>query len=190
MPHTSSLPLLTAIHLLADACTLMLQLLPLYIVYYDIDYLIMCHVMQIYLLELLTFFGEFFFNMIAILMFRYWCSYGTGAIMAVPAHDTRDYEFALKYDIPIRWVVTPEDKSLTDSRSAFPGQGLIINSSNSMLGLDINGLSSKEAASKVIEWADKTGNGKKKVPFSVNLKFKDRSEGVGVVYNTFYICMI
>ena len=153
----------------------------------------MCHVMQIYLMELLTFFGEFLFNMIAMLMFRYWCSYGTGAIMAVPAHDTRDYEFALKYDIPIRWVVTPEDKSLTDSRSAFPGQGLIINSSNSMLGLDINGLSSKEAASKVIEWADKTGNGKKKVHFSVSLKFKDRverfpflggrAEGVRVVYN-------
>lgn len=160
--------------------------------------------MQIYLMELLTFFGEFLFNMIAMLMFRYWCSYGTGAIMAVPAHDTRDYEFALKYDIPIRRVVTPEDKSLTDSRSAFPGQGLIINSSNSMLGLDINGLSSKEAASKVIEWADKTGNGKKKVPFSVYLKFKDRAErfrffggraeGVGVVYNTFFmhdiICII
>jgi leucyl-tRNA synthetase len=96
--------------------------------------------------------------------------------MAVPAHDTRDYEFAVKYDIPIHWVVTPEDKSLTDSRSAFPGQGTIINSSNSTLGLDINGLHSKEAASKVIEWAEKTKNGKKKVHFSVYLKLKDRAK--------------
>ncbi|GMY36817.1 leucine--tRNA ligase, chloroplastic/mitochondrial [Fagus crenata] len=96
-------------------------------------------------------------------------SYGTGAIMAVPAHDTRDYEFAVKYDIPICWVVTPEDKSPTDSRFAFPGQGTIINSSNSTLGLDINGLHSKEASSKVIEWAEKTENGKKKV----NYKLRD-----------------
>ncbi|KAG6641755.1 leucine--tRNA ligase, chloroplastic/mitochondrial isoform X2 [Carya illinoinensis] len=96
-------------------------------------------------------------------------SYGTGAIMAVPAHDTRDHEFALKYDIPIRWVVSPDDKSPNDYGNAFPGQGTIINSSNSTLGLDINGLWSKEATAKVIEWAEKTGNGKKKV----NYKLRD-----------------
>lgn len=96
-------------------------------------------------------------------------SYGTGAIMAVPGHDTRDHEFALKYDILIRCVVAPDDKSLSDSGKAFSGQGTIINSSNSTLGLDINGLCSKEAASKVIEWVEKTGNGKKKV----NYKLRD-----------------
>lgn len=83
--------------------------------------------------------------------------------MAVPAHDTRDYEFALKYDIPIRWVVTPEDEKIGDSGKAFPGEGVVINSSSSIYGLDINGLPSKEAASKVIEWAEKTGKGKKQV---------------------------
>lgn len=84
--------------------------------------------------------------------------------MAVPAHDTRDHEFALKYDIPIRWVVSPDEKSPNDYGNAFPGQGTIINSSDSTSGLDINGLCSKEATAKVIEWAEKTGNGKKKVP--------------------------
>ncbi|XP_015885761.2 leucine--tRNA ligase, chloroplastic/mitochondrial [Ziziphus jujuba] len=96
-------------------------------------------------------------------------SYGTGAIMAVPAHDSRDYEFALKYDIPIRWVVIPDDKELKNSGKAFSGEGMVVNSSNPTSGLDINGMSSKEAAFKVIDWAEKTGNGKKKV----NYKLRD-----------------
>lgn len=96
-------------------------------------------------------------------------SYGTGAIMAVPAHDTRDYEFATKYDIPIRWVVKPDDDDFSDSGKAYEREGSILNSSSSTSGLDINGLHSKVAASKVIEWADTTGNGKKKV----NYKLRD-----------------
>lgn len=89
--------------------------------------------------------------------------------MAVPAHDTRDYEFASKYDILIRWVVTLDDKKLGDTEKAFSGEGVVINSS-SKFGLDINGLPSKEAASKVIEWAEENGKGKKKVVLSL-LKF-------------------
>ncbi|XP_037493367.1 leucine--tRNA ligase, chloroplastic/mitochondrial isoform X2 [Jatropha curcas] len=96
-------------------------------------------------------------------------SYGTGAIMAVPAHDTRDYEFATRYDIPICWVVKPDGEDCGDSGIAYAGAGIILNSSNSSVGLDINGLPSKVAASKVIEWAEKTGNGKKKV----NYKLRD-----------------
>jgi len=92
----------------------------------------------------------------------YWCSYGTGAIMAVPAHDSRDYDFALKYDIPICWVVMPDGKSV-DFGKAFIGEGINVNSSNTLVGLDINGLSSKEAALTVIEWAEKCGKGKRKV---------------------------
>lgn len=83
--------------------------------------------------------------------------------MAVPAHDSRDYEFALKYDVPVRWVVLPDGKSVNESGKAFPGEGIIVNSSNKLVGLDINGLSSKEAALKVIKWAEKSGNGKRKV---------------------------
>ncbi|KAG7615156.1 Methionyl/Valyl/Leucyl/Isoleucyl-tRNA synthetase anticodon-binding [Arabidopsis thaliana x Arabidopsis arenosa] len=96
-------------------------------------------------------------------------SYGTGAIMAVPAHDTRDNEFALKYNIPIKWVVRNEANSSDDAKQVYPGLGIIENSSSLETGLDINQLSSKEAALKVIEWAERTGNGKKKV----NYKLRD-----------------
>ncbi|KAL6990740.1 leucine--tRNA ligase [Sarracenia purpurea var. burkii] len=96
-------------------------------------------------------------------------SYGTGAIMAVPAHDMRDHEFALKYDIPVRGVVMPDGGCSLDSGKPFPGEGICVNSSSTRSGLDINGLPSKEAASKVIEWVEKTGNGNKKV----NYKLRD-----------------
>ncbi|KAK4795181.1 hypothetical protein SAY86_013175 [Trapa natans] len=96
-------------------------------------------------------------------------SYGTGAIMAVPAHDTRDHEFAVKYEIPIRWVVSQSDNTLDGLGTAYTGEGRMINSSNPSLGLDINGMHSSKAAIRVIEWADKTGNGKKKV----NYKLRD-----------------
>ncbi|KAL0363174.1 UNVERIFIED_CONTAM: Leucine--tRNA ligase, chloroplastic/mitochondrial [Sesamum calycinum] len=96
-------------------------------------------------------------------------SYGTGAIMAVPAHDTRDHEFALKYNLPICGVVTPDNGSFSYFEKAYAGEGTMINSSSPASGLDINGLSSKDAASTVIKWLEKTGNGMKKV----NYKLRD-----------------
>ncbi|XP_057513229.1 leucine--tRNA ligase, chloroplastic/mitochondrial isoform X1 [Actinidia eriantha] len=121
-------------------------------------------------------------------------SYGTGAIMAVPAHDMRDHEFALRYDIPIRWVVTPDGVSSGDSERPYSSEGISVNSSNPRSGLDINGLPSKKAACKVIEWVEKTGNGNKKVNYKLRdwlfarqrywgepipvVFFKDTSEGV------------
>ncbi|KAL2473415.1 tRNA synthetase class I family protein [Forsythia ovata] len=96
-------------------------------------------------------------------------SYGTGAIMAVPAHDTRDHEFSLKYSIPICGVVTPDNVNFSYFEKAYTGEGTMINSSSSISGLDINGLSSKEAALRVIEWLEKTANGIKKV----NYKLRD-----------------
>ncbi|KAL0398829.1 UNVERIFIED_CONTAM: Leucine--tRNA ligase, chloroplastic/mitochondrial [Sesamum radiatum] len=96
-------------------------------------------------------------------------SYGTGAIMAVPAHDTRDHEFALKYNLPICGVVTPDNGSFSYFEKAYAGEGTMINSSSPASGLDINGLSSKDAASTVIKWLQKTGNGMKKV----NYKLRD-----------------
>lgn len=83
--------------------------------------------------------------------------------MAVPAHDTRDHEFALKYNIPISWVIMPVDDTLSNLEKAYTGEGTMINSSSSLTGLDINGLPSKAAASRVIEWLEKSGYGKKQV---------------------------
>ncbi|MEO1125387.1 MAG: leucine--tRNA ligase [Cyanobacteria bacterium J06639_16] len=56
--------------------------------------------------------------------------YGTGAIMAVPAHDQRDFEFARKFDIPVKVVVQPEGQSLESSTlaEAWPGEGVMVNS--------------------------------------------------------------
>ncbi|XP_026392746.1 leucine--tRNA ligase, chloroplastic/mitochondrial-like isoform X2 [Papaver somniferum] len=96
-------------------------------------------------------------------------SYGTGAIMAVPAHDSRDHDFAMKYDIPICWVVNPEGESNRKFGETYSGEGIIMNSSGLASKLDINGLHSKEAASTVINWAESTGHGKRKV----NYKLRD-----------------
>lgn len=85
--------------------------------------------------------------------------------MAVPAHDTRDHEFALKYNIPVCGVVTPENGSFSYLEKAYTGDGTMINSSSPTSGLDINDLPNKDAASKVIEWVEKTGCGMKKVLF-------------------------
>ncbi|KAK9133283.1 hypothetical protein Scep_012811 [Stephania cephalantha] len=84
-------------------------------------------------------------------------SYGTGAIMAVPAHDSRDYDFAVKYDIPIRRVVDLDGESYSNFEECYSGEGMIINSSNPTFGLNINGLRSNEAASKIVNWAEDTG---------------------------------
>lgn len=82
--------------------------------------------------------------------------------MAVPAHDSRDHEFALKYNLPIHWVIT-SDECCDDFEKPYSGEGNVINSSSSTSGLHINGLHSKEAAVEVINWVEKTGNGNRKV---------------------------
>eukprot|EP00977_Amphora_coffeiformis_P008134 scaffold1819_cov160-Amphora_coffeaeformis.AAC.4 len=67
-------------------------------------------------------------------------SYGTGAVMAVPAHDTRDFAFAQKYDLPIEWVIEPAkgDKKIS-KEDAFTEPGVLVNSK------DFNGLTTDEA---------------------------------------------
>jgi leucyl-tRNA synthetase len=76
-------------------------------------------------------------------------SYGTGAIMAVPAHDQRDFDFAKKYDIPIKAVIQPDelDEELIGSemKEAYAGDGHLINSGK------YNGLSVEEAFDKMAE---------------------------------------
>ncbi|ANB55812.1 leucine--tRNA ligase [Anoxybacillus sp. B7M1] len=82
-------------------------------------------------------------------------SYGTGAIMAVPAHDERDYEFAKKFNLPIKEVVAGGDVT----KEAYTGDGEHMNSGF------LNGLNKEEAIKKMIEWLEENGKGEKKVSY-------------------------
>jgi len=82
-------------------------------------------------------------------------SYGTGAIMAVPAHDLRDYDFAKKYNIRIKQVIAGK----TLSKKAYTGQGKIINSE------DLNGLNYPKDKEKIVKILSEKGVGKKETHF-------------------------
>ena len=84
-------------------------------------------------------------------------TYGTGCIMAVPAHDERDYEFARKFGIEIIPVLEGGDIS----KEAFTGDGLHINSDF------LNGLNKEKAISKMIEWLEENKVGTKKVNYKL-----------------------
>lgn len=88
--------------------------------------------------------------------------YGTGAIMAVPAHDTRDFDFAKKYGIDIKQVIEPKNGEKVDiSKEAFTDieNGVCINSEY------INGLEVKEAKEKIIEYFEENKIGSKKTNY-------------------------
>lgn len=82
-------------------------------------------------------------------------TYGTGAIMAVPGHDDRDYEFARTFDLPIIEVVAGGNLE----EAAYTGDGTIVNSEF------LNGLNKKEAIAQMIDWLEKEGKGTKKVTY-------------------------
>jgi len=82
-------------------------------------------------------------------------SYGTGAIMAVPAHDERDYEFAVKFELPIKEVVAGGDVS----KEAYTGDGEHVNSDF------LNGLDKEEAISNMIQWLQANEKGEKQVTY-------------------------
>ena len=84
-------------------------------------------------------------------------SYGTGAIMAVPAHDERDYAFAKKFGLDIIPVLDGGDVS----KEAFTGDGLHINSDF------LNGLNKEDAINKIISWLEEKGIGEKKVNYKL-----------------------
>ncbi|WKE60562.1 leucine--tRNA ligase [Corynebacterium tuberculostearicum] len=88
--------------------------------------------------------------------------YGTGAIMAVPAHDTRDYEFAQAFGLPITEVVSGGNVE----EEAWTEDGALVNSANDK-GLDLNGLNKVEAIAKAIEWLKKDGSGREKVQYKL-----------------------
>ncbi len=84
--------------------------------------------------------------------------YGTGAIMAVPGHDERDFEYATKFSIPIVRVVAPTlDEADAPLTEPFVGPGFAVNSSNAVLDLD--GLAVEDAKERMIAHLDDTGIG-------------------------------
>lgn len=89
--------------------------------------------------------------------------YGTGAIMCVPAHDQRDFEFAKKFDLPIIQVIKEEGKEDEELTEAYTGDGIMINSG------DWNGMKASEAKAKAPLYLEEKGIGKK----TVNYKLRD-----------------
>ncbi len=101
--------------------------------------------------------------------------YGTGAIMAVPGHDTRDFEFASAFGLPIPCILDPdtEDMALREQVvqgiACWTGDGNYINSASQETGLDINGLSKEEGIATCIKWLHKNELGTE----AINYKIRD-----------------
>jgi leucyl-tRNA synthetase len=91
--------------------------------------------------------------------------YGTGAVMAVPSHDQRDFEFACKYDLPITVVIQPEGHPLDPAvmKEAWTGPGTLVNSGT------FDGLPNDEAKERIADALEKEGIGKK----TVNYRLRD-----------------
>ncbi len=86
-------------------------------------------------------------------------TYGTGAIMAVPGHDERDFEFAKTYGLPIREVIAPPSGPQGYLHEAYVGPGVTVNSG------EFSGLDSKTAIERIIAWLEGQGKGKRAVKF-------------------------
>ena len=87
--------------------------------------------------------------------------YGSGAVMAVPAHDQRDWEFARRNDLPIEQVIQPEDDAIEVDleQAAFTEKGVLINSG------EFSGLSSAQAFDAIASWLEEAGKGRRRVNF-------------------------
>jgi leucyl-tRNA synthetase len=98
-------------------------------------------------------------------------SYGTGAIMAVPAHDERDFAFAKKYDLPIVEVIKPEGQGeASELKEAYIGEGFMVNS-GPFNGTKVNNEKGRKnpGISAVIDWLEEKGIGKE----AVNYRYRD-----------------
>jgi len=89
--------------------------------------------------------------------------YGTGAVMVVPAHDQRDFEFAKKYKISVRVVITPQQHELKSEKisRAFIEEGVLINSSK------FDGMKNLEAIEEISKWMEKEKTGKRTVQYKL-----------------------
>ena len=92
-------------------------------------------------------------------------TYGTGAVMSVPAHDQRDFEFARKYGLPVQVVIKPTDRDLVadDMAKAYEEDGVQVNSG------PFDGMPNREAIPKIAEHLEKIGKGKP----TVNYRLRD-----------------
>jgi leucyl-tRNA synthetase len=88
--------------------------------------------------------------------------YGTGAIMAVPAHDERDLAFAKKYGIEVRTVIAPPDWNGEDLEEAYPGEGTMVDSGR------FDGTPSTEGKEEVTAWLEERGVGKATVTYRLH----------------------
>ncbi len=103
-------------------------------------------------------------------------TYGTGAIMAVPAHDERDFAFAKKFKLPVKCINKPDEKtasangveiqSILNGEACWTGDGTLVNSSNPQ-SLDINGLNVQDAKKKIIAWLKNKGIGEPSVKYKL-----------------------
>ncbi len=91
--------------------------------------------------------------------------YGTGAVMAVPTHDQRDFEFAQKYGLPLQVVIQPVGESLDSATmtAAYTDEGVMVNSG------PFDGLNSSESKEKIADYLEKEGFGKK----TINYRLRD-----------------
>ncbi|MGQ9736288.1 MAG: leucine--tRNA ligase [Armatimonadota bacterium] len=85
--------------------------------------------------------------------------YGTGAIMAVPAHDERDFDFAKRYGLPIPIVIAPPGWNGEPLEQAYTGEGTMVNSG------EFSGLPSEEGKQRIAEWMEARGIGKRRVNY-------------------------
>ena len=85
--------------------------------------------------------------------------YGTGAVMAVPAHDQRDFDFAKKFNLPIKIVIQNPENPLTELKEAYTEKGVLVNSG------DCSGIDNEKAKQAIIDKAVKGGFGEAKVQF-------------------------
>ncbi|MCD6429572.1 class I tRNA ligase family protein, partial [bacterium] len=91
-------------------------------------------------------------------------NYGTGAIMAVPAHDQRDFEFAQHYHLPLRLVIKPYNQKLKEPlEKAYEGEGILVNSGK------FDGMPSEKARKEITKWLKE----KNLAEFAVNYKLRD-----------------
>jgi leucyl-tRNA synthetase len=97
--------------------------------------------------------------------------YGSGAIMAVPGHDSRDWEFAQAFGLPVKQVVAAEEDGSTAVSAApdeaFTAPGVAVNSTSEASGLRLDGLPTAEAKAAAIAWLEERGLGSRQVNFKL-----------------------